>query len=177
MDTSHFLGGLHATPGHGVATFYCQPPLWWYATNVRVIIYPRFTTPLIYPRPGNIPLNVPKFRYDPPELANAWQKIQSVHLPSCLDRKSITCVARDRLRHISYPKYPHLIQPFIPYVRVLFPLSHACIWSPLSTVEGSTRRLTHRDFVAELHTDNRGSFRTYQLQKAFNKGQCPFLNG
>jgi hypothetical protein len=26
-----------------------------------------------------------------------WQKIQSVYSPVCLDEKSITCVARDRL--------------------------------------------------------------------------------
>jgi len=41
--------------------------------------------PLIYPRSGNIPPNVPKFRHDPPEIANAWQKIQSVHSLVCLD--------------------------------------------------------------------------------------------
>jgi len=52
---------------------------------------------MIYPWPGDIAPNVPKFRYDPPELANAWQKIQSVHSPIYLDRKSITCVARDLL--------------------------------------------------------------------------------
>jgi hypothetical protein len=73
--------------------------------------------PLIYPRLGNISPNVPKFRYDPTEFANMWQKIQSVHSPVCLDGKSITCIARDRLRHIFYPKYPRLIQP----------LSRACV--------------------------------------------------
>jgi hypothetical protein len=46
-----------------------------------------------------------------------WQKIQSVYLSFCLDGKSVTCVACDYLRHISYPKYPHLIQP----------LSRACV--------------------------------------------------
>jgi len=71
----------------------------------------RHFAPLIYSRCGNILPNVPKFRYDPPELANAWQEIQSVHSPVSLDGKSITCVARDHLRHISYPKYPRLIQP------------------------------------------------------------------
>jgi hypothetical protein len=105
-----------------------------------------------------------------------WQKIQSIHPPVCLDGKSVTCVARDRLRHL-LPKIPPPHPAFIPCVRVFFPLSHACIWSTLSNVERSTRRLTHRDFVAELHTNNGGSFGTYQLQKAFNKGQCLFLNG
>jgi hypothetical protein len=79
--------------------------------NLQYILGKRHFAPLIYPRPGNIPPNVSKFRYDPPELANAWQKIQSVHSPVCLDGKSITCVARDCLRHITYPKYPRLIQP------------------------------------------------------------------
>jgi hypothetical protein len=86
---------------------------------------------LIYPRFGNIAHNIQKFRYDPPKLANVWQKIQSVHSPVCLDGKSVTCVARDRFRHFSYPKYHRL---FIPCVRVFFPLffiSRVCIWSPL----------------------------------------------
>jgi hypothetical protein len=77
----------------------------------------RHFAPLICPRCGNIPPNVPKFRYDLPELANAWQKIQYVHSPVCLDGKWVICIARDRLRHISYPKYPRLIQP----------LSRACV--------------------------------------------------
>jgi hypothetical protein len=69
--------------------------------------------PLIYLRYGNIPPNVLKFRYDPPELANAWQKIQSVYSPVCLDGKSVTCVARDRLieKH-SQNTRPH--QPLYP---------------------------------------------------------------
>jgi hypothetical protein len=61
----------------------------------------------------NILPNVSKFRYDPSKLANAWQKIP-IHSPICLDGKSVTC---NRLRHISYPKYPRLIQP----------LSRACV--------------------------------------------------
>jgi hypothetical protein len=74
-------------------------------------------TPLIYQRCGNIAFNVPKFRYDPPELVKVWQKIQYFHPPVCLGGKSVTCVARDHLRHISYPKYSRLIQP----------LSRACV--------------------------------------------------
>jgi hypothetical protein len=68
---------------------------------------------MIYSRPGNIPSNVPKLRYDPPELANAWQKIQSVHSPVCLDGKSVMCN-----KHIPYPKDPRLIRP----------LSRACVF-------------------------------------------------
>jgi hypothetical protein len=33
-----------------------------------------------------------------------WQNLASIQLPIYLDRKSVMCVARDRLRHIPSPK-------------------------------------------------------------------------
>jgi hypothetical protein len=69
----------------------------------------RHFAPLIYPSCGNIPPNVQKFTYNPPELANVWQKIQSVHSLVCLDAKSVTCNTHDRLMHLSFQKYPHPI--------------------------------------------------------------------
>jgi len=62
---------------------------------------------MIYPRPGNITPNVPKFRYDPSELANAWQKMQSINLPVCLDENLVMCNSHDHLSK-NHSKITHL---------------------------------------------------------------------
>jgi hypothetical protein len=51
--------------------------------------------PLIYPRCGDLPHNVPKLVHDPPELANVWQNQPSVQSTVRLDEKSVTCKSRD----------------------------------------------------------------------------------
>lgn len=64
---------------------------------------------MFYPQSGDIPPNVPKLLDDPPELANVWQVIPSIHSPVCLDERLVMCNAHDRLMHFSFQKYPRSI--------------------------------------------------------------------
>jgi len=73
---------------------------------------------MIYPRPSNIPPNVPKFRYDSLELANVWQNLSSVQSPVRLDEKLVTCNV-----HFPFPKY---LIPISLYTRTC-PFHHVCL--------------------------------------------------
>jgi hypothetical protein len=107
-----------------------------------ILMGKRHFAPLFYPWSGNKPPNVLKLLDNPPELANVWQNLPSVHSPVCLNGKLVICNSHDHLSK-NHSKIAHLLNAAFQYLFVW--KSSSSLPTPL------TRFFMHRNSKLHVH--------------------------